>query len=197
MFVSQLKIKTMKAQQFEELANEITGLKIKIYKPRDPNDKWTTYMPFISQLEPETIYGIMIVDQYGDNIEYRFKTTKKEETFFKSFINQHISKYEMKQAEYKMVDGQVQSVYPKRAEVVKKYTSDRVSKFHFYTTLYGIGMFAFFTKDIAKATVELAKYLKSKGVTYSNEYSDAGWVYRFCINDKVENHNQLLENFNI
>jgi hypothetical protein len=181
----------MNSLQFENLAKEITGLNVKIYKPENPNDKWTSYLKFNGILEPSTKYGIY----FEDIIQYDFKTTKKVETFFKSFINQHIRKYEMKLATYEFVDGQVVAVYPKKEEVIKKYTSDRVSKYHYYTTLYGIGMFAIFTKDIAKATVELAKYLKSNDIKYYNEYSDAGWAYRFVINDKVENHNELLDNF--
>ena len=56
-------------------------------------------------------------------------------------------------------------------------------------------MFAFFTKDIAIATAKLAKYLKENNISYSNEYSDAGWAYRFVISKKVEEHNELLKNF--
>jgi len=183
----------MKAIEFENLAKEVTKLNIQIFEPENANDKYSLYHKFNGTLEPSTIYGISI----DGNIMYNFKTTKKIETFFKSFINQHIRKYEMKQISFEMVDGIVQYVYPKKEAIIKKYTSDRVSKYHYYTTLYGIGMFAYFTKDIAKATVKLAKYLESKGVKYSNEYSDAGWAYRFVINNKVENHNELLENFNV
>lgn len=183
----------MKTPDFENLAKEVTKLNVKIYKPRNAKDKYTLYDKFNGILEPSTIYGIMINDQ----IEYSFKTTVKIETFFKSFINQHISKYEMRRGSFEMIDGKVVCIYPKKEDVIKKYTSDRVTKYHYYTTLYGIGMFAFFTKDIVKATIKLAKYLDSKDVKYYNEYSDAGWVYRFVIGDKVENHNKILKNFNL
>ena len=183
----------MQTLDFENLAKEVTKLNIKIYEPRNAKDKWTLYDKFNGILQPSAVYGIMINDQ----IEYNFKTTLKIDTFFKSFINQHIRKYEMKKPSFVMVNGNVVCVYPKKEEVIKKYTSDRVTKYHYYTTLYGIGMFAYFTENIAKATLNLAKYLESEGIKYYNEYSAAGWAYRFVIKDKVENHNKLLENFNL
>jgi hypothetical protein len=184
----------MTSLQFENLAKEVTKLNIQIFEPENSKDlRWSSYFKYNGILKPSTVYGIKI----GENIDYNFKTTKKVETFFKSFINQHINKYEMKQGEYKLINGQVEFIKPKKEAIIKNYTSDRVSKYHYYTTLYGIGMFAFFTKDIVNATIELAKYLKSKGINYTNEYSDAGWAYRFVIGDKVEAHNKLLENFNL
>tara|TARA_R110002012_G_C11540162_1_gene601338 strand:+ start:360 stop:914 length:555 start_codon:yes stop_codon:yes gene_type:complete len=181
----------MDTVQFENLAKEITGLNIKVYEPVDPGCKYTSYVKFNGILEPSKKYGIY----FEESIQYDFKTTKKIETFFKSFINQHISKYEMKLPKYEFIEGKVVAIYPKKQDVIKKYTSNRVSKYHYYTTLYGIGMFAFFTKDIAIATAKLAKYLKDNNISYSNEYSDAGWAYRFVIGKKVEEHNDLLKNF--
>ena len=48
-----------------------------------------------------------------------------------------------------------------------------------------------------KVGIKLAKYLESEGIKYYNEYSDAGWAYRFVINKDVNLHNDLLENFNL
>tara|TARA_R110002020_G_scaffold116709_1_gene267390 strand:+ start:38 stop:589 length:552 start_codon:yes stop_codon:yes gene_type:complete len=183
----------MTSIQFENLAKEITGLDIKIFLPVDPKCKYTNYNKFDGVLKNSTKYGIY----FDGSIQYDFKTTKKTETFFKSFINQHISKYELKIPKYDILNGQVIEVYPKKQDIIKKYTSNRVTKYHFYTTLYGIGMFAFFTKDIALATLELTKYLKSKNIEYKNEYSDAGWVYRFVINKDIEIHNNLLNNLKL
>ena len=179
--------------QFQKLAYQVTKKNIVLYEYINEFEKYRGMIPVSGDLQPSTSYGVYL-DGY---IQYTFKTTKKPETFFKSFINQHIRKYEMKQGEWgKLSDGTFGWIYPKKEEVIKKYTSDRVSKYHYYTTLYGIGMFAFFTKDIVKATVELAKYLENKEIKYYNEYSDAGWAYRFVINKDIESHNELLNNFN-
>ena len=185
----------METINLENLAKKITGLNIKIFIPDNPNDKYTYYNRFNGVLSEETVYGVQI----DDCIEYTFKTTKKVETFFKSFINQHIRKYEMKQGFWGYIDDSKNLgwVYPKKETIVKKLISDRVSKYHYYTTLYGIGMFAYFTRDVKNATKNLSEYLDSKNINYTNEFSEAGWVYRFVINSEVKNHNKLLENFNI
>jgi hypothetical protein len=66
----------------------------------------------------------------------------------------------------------------------------------FYTTLYGIWFWALFSsKQDVKVAKELHEYLKGKSIQFKNEWSDAGWVYRFVINSGVEIHNQLLLNF--
>ena len=183
----------MTATEFNNFATEFTGLRIKIYKPQDLT-KWAIYSPLSNNavLEPSTKYGICIKNE----LLYDFKTTKKVDTFLKSFVNQHINKYEMKQGTYEIINGFAEFVTPKKEDILKKYTNqNRVSKYFFYTTLYGIGMFAIFTRDIKSATSVLAEYLKSKNIQYSNEYSDAGWAYRFVINKDVDTHNKLLEGF--
>ena len=183
----------MTALEFNNFAKEFTGLRIEIYKPQDLT-KWAIYRRLSDNaiLEPSTKYGICIQNE----LLYDFKTTKKIDTFLKSFVNQHINKYEMNQGTYELINGCAEFVTPKKEDVIKKYTNqNRVNKFFFYTTLYGIGMFAFFTKNVKEVTSPLAEYLKTKNISYNNEYSDAGWVYRFVINKDVDKHNKLLEGF--
>jgi hypothetical protein len=183
----------MNARDFEKLAEEVLNVNIQLFEPENPEYKYTQYNLAQGNIKPSTKYGVYI----DGMIQYDFKTTKKIETFFKSFVNQHIRKYEMKKESWELVDGEMQLVKPKKEDIIKRYTSDRVSKYHYYTTLYGIGMFAYFTTDINRATASLAKYLKENGIEYTNEFSDAGWAYRFCINRNVEEHNEILENFEI
>ena len=174
---------------FENLVTEITGKKIKIYKPENEHDKYSLYFSNFDILKPSTKYGIEI----DGNIIYDFKTTKKIETFIKSFINQHIKNYELKQLIY--VDGEFKA--PLKNDIIKKYKDqNRVNKFYYYTTLYGIGMFSFFTTNVIDANLKLAKYLQEQKISYYNEFSDAGWAYRFVINKDIKLHNELLENFN-
>lgn len=185
----------MEVRQLEKLAREITGKLLEIYIPEDPTCKYTNYRKAEGELKPSTKYGVMIERGYG--IQYDFKTTKNPETFVKTFMTQYVSKYAVKQPKWETVDGQVCMVYPKKEEVIKQLTTDRVTKYHYYTTLYGIGMFAWFTQDITKATEALRKYLTDKGISYSNEYSEKHWAYRFVINKDVETHNNLLNQFSL
>ena len=179
----------MNKSNFENLVSEIVGKKITIYKP-ESDCKYSLYFNNFETLEPSTKYGIHI----EGNILYDFKTTKKVETFVKSFINQHIKKYELKKA-IGFENGDF--VYPTKNDVIKKYKDqNRVNKYFYYTTLYGIGMFSFFTKDVVQANIKLTEYLQEQKISYHNEFSDAGWAYRFVINKDVNTHNELLENFN-
>jgi hypothetical protein len=185
----------MEVSQLEKLVREITGNILEIYLPEDPNCKYSNYTRVNGELNPSTKYGVKVNrDSY---IEYNFTTSKNPETFIKTFITQYISKYEMKQGTTEFIDGKVVFVYPKKAEVINRLTTDRVTKYHYYTTLYGIGIFSLFTANIAKATEKLAEHLKKQGVEYHNEHSDAHWVYRFVISKGVETHNNILNNFNI
>lgn len=146
------------------------------------------------EIETNTIYGICVG---GNMIDFDFKTGKKQDNILKSFVNQFISKYEVKQS-IGFESGQM--IYPKKVDIMAKLkNSNRVSKYFFYTTLYGIGWFCYFTNQKAFKEVNngLASYLKNKGINFTNEFSDAGWVYRFVINKDVKLHNSLLTDFNI
>lgn len=59
-----------------------------------------------------------------------------------------------------------------------------------YPTSYGIGVMRFFT-DVSKASAKIANWLNENNIEYSNEYSDAGWVYRFKISKSQENIKKL------
>ena len=52
-------------------------------------------------------------------------------------------------------------------------------------------------KAHSEAKKLLSEYLNSKKIDFKNEFSEAGWVYRFIINREVRLHNELLENLEI
>lgn len=138
-------------------------------------------------------YGVTIND---DTIDFDFKTGKNEDNIFKSFVSQFISKYESKRTV--LIDGEVRARTKKEVLTTLK-NNDRVSKYYFYTTLYGIGYFCFFSSAQAIKEVhnELASYLKTKNIEFKNEFSEAGWVYRFVINKDITIHNNLLTNLEL
>lgn len=182
----------MKKSDLENFASDIVGKRVQILKPED-NSKFATYKNNFSEIEPEQKYGV-----YFDGlIVYDFKTGKTEDNFYKSFVTQFINKCAIKQQQF--IDGEIRT--PSKDEVVYrlKSRSNKVKKYYFYTTLYGIGYFCFFMqKDVFEDTNnKVGKYLKSKGIKFTNEFSEAGWVYRFVIKESQEKHNDLLENFEI
>ncbi len=56
-----------------------------------------------------------------------------------------------------------------------------------YPTTYGIGVWVFYNWYASENIAQVEKILKRNNVEYYNEYSDAGWVYRFKISKKQAN----------
>jgi len=71
-------------------------------------------------------------------------------------------------------------------------------RYGFYPTEYGIGIFCLFnTKYVTNSILKMVEFLNSNNIPFSNEFSDAKWVYRFKINlDKIK-HEGLLDRFNL
>ncbi len=187
---------TYNKTKFETLINEIftnAGIKdnISFRLIEDQNSKayYNNNIDF-SDFTENTKYAV-IYDGYN---QFTLKVGKVE-NLLKTFITQYCSRLTAyRQGE----DGYWGTVSIKK-EVFAKIVNanqDRVYKGLFYTTLYGIGFWAIFStkKDIETAG-SLANYLKSNAVEYKNEWSDAGWVYRFKINKDVITHNHLLTQF--
>jgi len=68
----------------------------------------------------------------------------------------------------------------------------------FYTTSYGIGVETIFSsRDETRQKID--EFLKSKNIDFTNEYSEAGWVFRYKISKAKENIDKirLLESNNI
>jgi hypothetical protein len=71
-------------------------------------------------------------------------------------------------------------------------------KYGFYSTEYGLGIFCFWSTDgVLRAIEFLKKHLSDKGIPYTNEFSDARWVYRFKIGLSKEAHSNMLKEFTI
>ena len=192
-------METYNKKEFELLLNEIlvnAGIdrpfKILLLKNQDAV-KWyeKNYTNDFIEITENTKYGI----KYDGLIQFDFKTGKID-NLLKSFLLQFTSKF----TEYRLIDGYCKTVSIKK-EILNKIiesNKNRVYNGLFYTTLYGIGFWAIFsTKQDAEVAKELSKYLQANNVDYKNQWSDAGWVYRFLINKKVEFHNELLNNFKI
>lgn len=70
-------------------------------------------------------------------------------------------------------------------------------QYGFYSTEYGTGIFCYFaTQSVINAIDKMKEYLRSRGIPYSNEFSDARWVFRFKLNLTKELHSKILKEFN-
>lgn len=190
-----VKNKAMNYQLFEKLVSEITGEDITLWLSDTPTEKYRSYTRFNGDIQPGTIYGIMIDQRQYSSIDFDFKTTKKVDAFIKSFINKYVSRQVKIRNSFGFGDTTKEIEFKKLAERCDK----RVTNACFYTTLYGIGCFALFYSELTlmKLTKPLRDYLETNNIEYSNEFSDAGWVYRFVINKDVEIHNKLLKEFTL
>ena len=185
-------------EEFENLINDILhkagyDVDVTMWLLMDQNaKKWydKKYTPNFEEITEDTIYAL----HYNGCIQFNIKVGKIE-NLMKTFITQFSSKYK-----WLVEDINGMFNYESNKEQVQKNiierNQDRVSKGLFYTTLYGIGFWAIFcSKQDIEVAKMLADYLKSKAIQYRNEWSDAGWVYRFVIGKEVELHNQLLKEF--
>ena len=60
-------------------------------------------------------------------------------------------------------------------------------KFSVYPTTYGIGIWVIFNSFAKEEINKVTKILNDRGIEYYNEYSEAGWVYRYKVSKKAEN----------
>jgi hypothetical protein len=186
----------MNKQQIENFISDMIEETVTIHK-QTVVGKWyeQKYSSQFDTIELSQIYGVSIAGNIS-GIDFDFKTAKKEDNLLKTIATQVINKHLTKQ--YELIEGCLQ--HPTKEQCINKLkSSNRVSKYFFYTTLYGIGFFSMFMSNniFNNSVSKLGDYLKSKKVSYSNEYSDAHWVYRFVINKDVTDHNTLLNNFEL
>jgi len=74
--------------------------------------------------------------------------------------------------------------------------TDVLIRHGFYCTEYGIGIYALWqTKQVIEAINKMHSYLQSKAMPYKNEYSDAGWVFRFKLSLTKLMHLNILSDF--
>lgn len=71
-------------------------------------------------------------------------------------------------------------------------------RYGFYSTNYGFGIFALFASHaVDNAIYTMNKFLTEKSIPFSNEFSEARWVYRFKLNISKEAHTKILSSFTL
>jgi len=87
-------------------------------------------------------------------------------------------------------------VYKSLADTFQKLLGYR--NLNVYPTTYGIGVFVLFNfqNQIETAKTEIEMLLNDNNITYSNEFSEAGWVYRYKISKSAENVKRIEDFLN-
>lgn len=178
-----------------------------------------------TDIAPESEYFIYkVLPVSKRRIGFYFKTPKNEESLIKSFINQFCKKYrEPNPLNYdgsyygstsweNMTEEKREFCYYHHSsnmfsgnrllEQIKENLNDSsiegtLCKYGFYETNYGIGIFVLFSgKYELNAIEKMANYLRSKNIPFSNEFSNARWVFRFVLNINKDIHKEILKSFN-
>ncbi len=203
----------MNTQNFQNLIQLVTGRDFLI-KTNDTE----------LQFEKEyCIYRILPVS--GRSVHFFWKTPKSDEKMLRSFITSFASKYrEPNPANYKtcapyfspswdeMTTEKQEFAYLHHSsnmyskEMLLKQIEDNFSKesiaaglirYGFYPTEYGVGIFCFWmTSAVNNAINAMANHLQKLSIPFSNEFSDARWVYRFKLGISKEVHTNILQQFN-
>lgn len=203
----------MTTENFQQLIRLITGRDFSI-KTVDTE----------LQFEKEyLIFRMLPVTQRS--VSFTWKTPKADEKMLRSFITAFTSKYrEPNPANYTTCSPYFSpswdemppekqefayyhhssNMYNKAAllkQVEDNFSKDGIStgliKYGFYNTEYGIGIFCFWmTAGVQTAIKTMKTHLENISIPYTNEFSDARWVYRFKIGLSRENHLSIINQLN-
>lgn len=142
-----------------------TGLNIKI----GSFDGWSDFYKNIdfSMIKEYDCITIIGFTRECENISKWFKTPKNKEVTF----------------DYIMNKLNQESIYRNLSDLFSKLCKN----IPVYPTTYGIGVDAFFNRDMKNEIKFIEDKLKELGIEYRNEFSEAGYVYRFVISKKSVN----------
>lgn len=120
---------------------------------------------------------------YGESARWENRSEKDKEYAYGHHTSNMFSKDDlMKQIE---------------ANFNNKEIEGTLIRYGFYNTEYGIGIFALWqTQYVVNAINQMKEYLSKKSIPFTNEFSDARWVFRFKLNISKEVHGQILNSFN-
>jgi hypothetical protein len=143
-----------------------------------------------NEFKENFIYGVKI----DGIIQFTF-AVKNFDNLMKSFYTNFINKYLAIQSIF--VDGKIEKRGVQRSKELfqSNMMTERLEKFLTYSTNYGIGVWIFFIlkTDFAKIKQRVEKVLEKNAISFTNEYSDAGWVYRYKFSGNYLDHNLIIE----
>lgn len=158
-------------------------------------------------LEVDYLYEIYEKIENEDKIKFAFdfKTSKNIDRFLSTFITQFCNKYkeqldEFKDKKHYTLSHHLKSKYILLEEIKSNFKNEdflnNYSKFGFYSTNYGIGIFTQYlsSDSISKIADQLSDSLIKKSIPFFNELSKKEYVYRWVINLSKEIHYTLIPN---
>ena len=162
-------------------------------KELNPNKEWVAKWDYETRTEYEEhikAFCDRIIDRHCGPyefdklyIEYDGKVIiKKESVKSKVITSEYIQKLiDKNEKAYKGAYGQ----FALQMQALLK--ENKLNSISVCPTTYGIGVWVIYNWNADEQVQKVAKILKEKGVEFYNEYSEAGWVYRFKVSKKADN----------
>ena len=136
-------------------------------------------------------------DYYNDNIDVKDadEITIYDYSSFVNFKTFRLPKKKLVDLEWIMNKWNSEKAFVSFVEDFKTLLQERGYKhsINCYPTSYGIGVFVMLghRDNIKKMKSDIDNLMNEIGVDYRNEYSDAGWVFRYVISKKKENIDKI------
>lgn len=170
-------------------------------------------------------YIYRILPFTGRSVSFVWKSPKADEKMLRSFITAFTSKYrEPNPTAYNHFYGGKEyrwewktekekecaylnhssNMFSKEAllkQVEDNFANDSIAtgliRYGFYHTEYGIGIFCFWmTTGVDTAINKMKAHLQKLSIPFTNEFSDAKWVYRFRMGLTKEAHLSIINTIN-
>jgi hypothetical protein len=158
--------------------------------------KWYDKNYLLKPINEDFVEGLIYGIRINNEIEYDF-CVQSIDNLFKSFLTNFINKYKVKQIDIAASTNGIK-YYTKESAlktVTNGFNGVRVHNGIMYSTNYGIGIWFIFMPvvwtDNAKNLIQ--SKLKELNINFQNEFSDAGWVYRYLIDGNYIDHNKIVE----
>lgn len=203
----------MQTNNFQNLIQLVTGRPF-IIQTNDPELNFETDY-FIYRELPVT----------KRKIYFKWKSPKSEDKFLRSFITAFTTKYrEPDPASYNYEYGGKKYTWDEKTDEQKEFcychhvthmfnkkelleqveanfSNENIAsgliKYGFYETNYGAGIFCFWmTNGVIKAIEAMKNHLTKMSVPFTNEFSEARWVFRFKLGLTKESHLNLIKQLN-
>ena len=183
----------MEVTQFNKIASLITGRTCELISDSE-------------MIELSTDYRIKVEE--GFYWAFEFKSGKSYDNLINTFISQFTSKYKEQLPEFKGkkfydLSHHFYSKHQLMEQIKLNFESssfiEKYSKYGFYSTNYGIGIFSLLLRsdDITTISKQLNKILLSNKIKFHNEYSDKRWVYRWVINLDKTLHSNIIKQLSV
>lgn len=202
----------MNTLNFQSLIQKVTGRNLII----DTND--------IDIVNSKDYYVYVKLPLTGRGISFKWKAAMNDEKILRSFITAFCSKYrEPNPDSYNYTYGGKEYKWNEKTDLEKEYAyshhathmyskdmlmkqiednfsspemQNALLKYGFYPTEYGVGIFCFWaTAPVLAAIEQMKNHLSKLSIPFTNEFSDARWVFRFKLGLTKNNHTAILNDF--